>query len=110
MLVGMVRTGFPDDGGSAADNGGDGDGVGSMNLGGNACGGSVDCFFEAGGPSSIMGSGMVAYRGRVWDGGDEGYAVLIACPWEGHPCSHVGVGWNLPGEYPAHRRQHWPHS
>ena len=27
--------------------------------------------------SSIAGSGMVAYKGRVWDGGDEKQAVIV---------------------------------
>jgi len=105
VLVGMVWTGFPYDGSGVRDNGGDGGGVGSMNPGEKVREGSFDCFFEAGGPSSTMGSGMVAYRGRPWDGGDERCTALIACPCGDHWCSHWGVGCILPGKCPADRRQ-----
>jgi len=48
---------------------GDGDGVGRI----DPEDGEVHGFIS----SSIAGSGMVAYRGRVWDGGDEELVVLV---------------------------------
>lgn len=94
----MVWTGPVDHGG------GDGGGVGSVDHGGKVCGVSGDCFFEDGGPSFTVGSGTVAYRGSVWNGGDEGHA-FIGCPLGGHRCSQWDVDWNLPGKCPVHRRQ-----
>ena len=102
-LVGMVWTGLADQGG------GDGGGVRSVNHGDEVCGGSTDCCFEGGHPSFTIGSGTVAYRGRAWDGGDEGYAAFIVYPWGGHWWSQWDVGWDLLGKCPAHRYQRSTH-
>jgi len=60
---GLGGAGDPDDGE------GDGDGVDSIGPGDEG----EDIFIS----SSIEGSGMVAYRGRVWGGRDEKLVVLV---------------------------------
>jgi hypothetical protein len=59
--VGLVWT---EDGGDAPDHGGECGGDGSMDCGDNVCAESSDRRLEDGGSS--MGSGIVAYKERVW--------------------------------------------
>ena len=55
-----------------------------MNRGDNFCGESSDRCLEGGGASSTMGSGIVAYKGWVWDGGEAGGVISIPYSLGGH--------------------------
>lgn len=99
--MGVVWTGFGEDGGGATDHGGDG----NMNRGDNICWESSDHRLEDGRSSFTMESGIVAYNGRVWGGGEAGGVALVAYPWGGCRCSQPGVGWTLRGKSPARCRQ-----